>query len=99
MLDQYGDIHITKMINLIAGFAITTISILIGYLLGASNESEERVTLKKVGRFMKKVNPIKDKVGAIERPDAQFLELQNNPKLRAEYEETERAFDNLVPKK
>lgn len=84
------------MINLIAGFSITIISLLIGYLLGSSNESEERVTLKKVGKFIKRANPIRDKsIGAIERPTQKDILFKDKPWLKEEEDEMIKSLDNL----
>lgn len=54
------------------------------------NEVTRYYMLPRLGRTQAIVENPKMDVGAVERPDSEEIEIENNPKLKAEYEETEK---------
>jgi len=82
------------MLELLIGFTITLISLLVGFSLGRYQQSLPPSVNKQIQQIFKKVVPDTD-VGGIEPPTQRDLDFYNNPKLAREHEELNRTFDKL----
>ncbi len=58
--------------------------------LSTRNEITRHYLLPKLGRTQAIIENSKSDVGFVERPDAEEVRIESNPKLKAEYEDTER---------
>lgn len=85
------------MIELLAGTAITLISLCIGFTLGKHSSIIAPDFKQKINQIFDRVVPSKD-VGAIERPSAQQNYYRDNPGKYEEQQIMEQEFDKLQPK-
>jgi len=58
--------------------------------ISTKNEVTRRYLLPPLGRTAAIVENIDFEVGAVERPSREEIDIENNPKLKAEYKDTER---------
>ena len=61
--------------------------------ISTKNEVTRRYLLPPLGRTIALVEDDNAEVGVVERPDKEEIDIENNPKLKAEYEETEKDMD------
>lgn len=83
------------MPELIAGFMITLISLVVGYSLGRGrfDKSQATTILNNIKEGFTQATAEK-KLGAFNYPTATEIELNENPQLKAEMEEMEKVFEN-----
>lgn len=82
------------MFELMTGFVLTLISLLVGYNLGKHQQVVPPDTQKQIARIFQKVVP-NDEVGAVMRPTAQDNYYRDNPQIAREDELMASEFDNL----
>lgn len=80
--------------DLYLGFAITLISVLIGYSLGKHQTVVPPDTKKQIQQIFKRVVP-NPEVGPVERPDVRANYFRDNPRAAEEHEEMNRQFEEL----
>lgn len=83
------------MIELIIGFIITLVSLLIGFSLGKDQDVITYEAKKKIKGIMRKVIPNND-IGPILRPTAQDIYYRDHPKERIEKEVMEKEFEKVL---
>jgi len=83
------------MIELLTGFTLTIVSLLIGFQLGKNQTVVSTDVKRQINQIFKKVVP-KSEVGAVERPDAIQNFYRDNPQIAKEHEIMEKEFDKIV---
>ena len=82
------------MLDLILGFTITIISLLIGFSIGKYNTIVSPDFKKQITQIYRKVIPDTD-IGPVERLTKRELDIINDPKKKQEYEEMDRTLGKL----
>lgn len=82
------------MIELLAGFMLTLMSLLIGYKLGKDQTIVTDDTKKQIKQIFRRVVPDTE-IGIIKRPDAQENFYRDNPQAKVEDDLMAKQFDNL----
>lgn len=83
------------MIELIAGFALTMISLLVGFSLGKNQTVVTQDVKKQIQQIFTRVVPRNDGVGIVERPNAQQVFYRDNPQYAKIQQEATQDFDTL----
>ena len=80
---------------------IPLVSLLIGFYLGSKSERSglPEETLAKVKRVFKKIELKREKVGAVEAPNAKMIERYDNPIKKAEEDEMAKTLVRLREKR
>ncbi len=89
--------HITNildMVDLLIGFVITLVSLLLGFSLGKHQAPISPDVTRKINSLFKRVAPKSD-VGIIERPTAEDNYYRDHPEAKAEAQEMGRAIERL----
>lgn len=82
------------MIELITGFLLTIISLLVGFQLGKNQTIVTSDTKKQIQQIFKRVVPRSD-VGPVIRPSAEDNYYRDNPSARVEEEVMSGAIEDL----
>jgi hypothetical protein len=85
------------MIDFLLGAIVTGCAIYIGFALGKNSSIIPEETKRQVKRLIQAL-PIKKDIGMVERPTAHQIENYNNPIQKAEEEEMNKTFSEIVPK-
>ena len=85
------------MIDFLFGALTMGCGIYLGYALGKNSSIIPEETKRQVKRLIQAL-PIKNDLGAVERPTAHQIENFNNPIQKAEEEEMNKTFSEIVPK-
>jgi hypothetical protein len=85
-----------NLIELLLGFAISLISLLVGFSLGKYQSPLSPQIKRKLDEAMNRVVTRKDQVGGIERPNPRELELMRNPKLSDEQKIMTEVFTEAI---
>jgi hypothetical protein len=85
------------MIEFLLGAITLLVGVLVGFSLGKGSSIIPEETRKQVRRLIQAL-PIKRDIGAVERPSAQQIKRFENPALKAEEEEMNKTFNEIVPK-
>ena len=85
------------MIEFIAGTISTLIAVLVGFYLGKSDRTIQK-DIAKVVQTISKAIPQKKDVGAVTTLTQPEIDLQENPLKRAENEEMDKTFSEIIPK-
>lgn len=84
------------MIELLIGFTITIVSLLLGFSLGRNSAPLTPEMSKKITRIFRKVVPPSEReIGPVERPTQMQNYLRDNPQIAREKRIMEQQFDEL----
>lgn len=83
------------MIELLIGFAITLISLLIGFQLGKNSRVIPEQTQKKINQIFNRVVTPKSDVGAVSRPTVEQNYYRDNPQIAKEHGIMDETLDIL----
>mgnify|MGYP001605591221 CR=1 FL=1 len=83
------------MFELLTGWFITTLSLVLGYYLGKHDKVVPQQVTKQIKDIFQRIVP-NEGVGPIERPDNRAKELYTNPRLAEEQKIAEQNFDQLI---
>ena len=81
--------------DLIIGFLITLVSILVGFQLGRNQAVVSNDTKKQIQQIFTRVVPRDKEIGAVQRPTAQQNFYRDNPQALEEQQVMDKTFEGL----
>lgn len=86
------------MIDFILAWLLSVLSISLGWYIGKTDRLPNPIQFEKpVNVFPFSISSTNKKLGAFEEPTQQDIILNNNPEMKAEYEQVKKVFKDAQP--